>query len=76
MKVHEDCYPFLMLWGFIWDHTHINCEEEDATRVQNANRRSLENTREARVARRQLKFIAAAATKTKEGVIYGPGIGD
>lgn len=57
-------------------HAHAFAKKEDATRIQNANRRSLENTKEARVARRQLKFNAAAATKAKEGVVYGPGIGD
>ena len=55
-------------------HTHTFAKGEDSIRVEAANRRSLENTREARVARRRLKITADAATKAEEG-IYGPGIG-
>ena len=55
-------------------HAHTFAKEEDSIRVEAANRRSLENTREARVARRWLRITADAATKAEEGTLYGPGI--
>ena len=57
-------------------HAHTFSKEEYSIRVEAANRRSLENTREAGVARRRLKISADAATKAEEGTLYGPGIDD
>ena len=57
-------------------HTHTFAKDKDGIRVEAANRRSLENTREARVARRPLKITADAATKAEKGTLYGPGIDD
>ena len=57
-------------------HAHTFAKEEDSIRVEAANRRSLENTREARVARRRLKITADAASKAEKGTLYGPGIAD
>ena len=51
-------------------------KEEDSIRVEAANRRSLENTREVRMARRRPKITAHAATKAEEGTLYCPGIDD
>ena len=57
-------------------HAHTFAKKEDSVRVEAANRRSLENTREARVARRRLKITAHAATKAEEETLYGLGIDD
>ena len=57
-------------------HPHTFAKEEDSIRVEAANRCSLENTREARIARQRLKISADAATKAQEGTLYSPGIGD
>lgn len=57
-------------------HAHAFAKAEDCIRVEKANRRSLENTREARVARRQLKMASDAINKAQEGELYGPGIDD
>ena len=57
-------------------HPHTFAKEEDSIRFEAANRRSLENTREARVARRRVQITADAATKVKERTLYGPGIDD
>ena len=43
-------------------HAHTFAKEEDSIRVKATNRRSLENTREARVALRRLKITADAGT--------------
>lgn len=55
-------------------HAHAFAKAEDSMRVDKANRRSLENTQEARVARQQQKLAASAANKAEEGMSYGPGI--
>lgn len=60
----------------VGSYAHTFAKEEDSIRIETANRRSLENTREARVARRRLKIIADAAAKAEEGTSYGPGIDD
>ena len=57
-------------------HAHTFAKEEDCIRVEAANRRSLENIRETRVARRRLKITADAATKAEESTLYGPGRDD
>ena len=57
-------------------YAHTFSREEDSIRVDPANRRSLEKTRETRVARRRLKITADAATEAEEGILNGPGIDD
>ena len=57
-------------------HAHTFAKEKDSIRVEAANRRSLENIREARVARRRLKITADAATKAEEETLYDPGVDD
>ena len=53
---------------------HTFAKEEESSRVEAANPRSPESTRDARAARPRLKITADAAIKTEEGTLYGPGI--
>ena len=48
-------------------HAHTFAKEEDSIRVEAANRRSLENTQEARVARRRLKSLLMQLLKRRKG---------
>ena len=57
-------------------HAHTFAKEEDSIRVEATDASSLENTREARVARRRLKITTDAATKAEKETLYAPGIAD
>ena len=57
-------------------NAHLYAEKEDAERVTIADRRSRENTREGKMARRQHQIELLEAASTAKGLLYGPGIDD
>ena len=52
--------------------THL-LQEEDEKRVQSANKRAHESTKEARKCRKRLRLEEAAKTSQKEGLVYAAG---
>lgn len=52
------------------------CNDENASRLKHARIAAIEATKDARIARRRRQNVLNEAQKTKENVLYGPGIAE
>lgn len=57
-------------------NSHAYARRADAERIEICERRTSENTREARMQRRQQQIASAETANEEEGILYGPGIDD